>query len=230
MSGSSLRDLMRGAAVAVHDREPVGYEIFGRIAPDTKLDRPNRALFYEEDGVLWKLLRVGDGGWGEGPFGVMEPWRLLNLTEDPSESNDLREQEPDRFVQLNDMYYAYEQNVGIIPQSALRNDDVRPGDLSSFTFTLVNDDSITETYYLYCRSGWRCRLSGGFDQVTLAPGELVDIDVDVLVPRKRAVLGQVRTTQVELWRENKPAMSRNQILVTKVWEGPESRPISKRGG
>lgn len=218
MNGSSMRDLFAGVTDSVHDREPIGFEIFGRIARGTVLDRPNRALYYEEDGVVWKLLRLGDAGWGAGLLGTMEPWKLFNLTEDPGESNDLRTVEPERFLQLIDMYYSYEREAGVIPQSALRNDDVAPGGWSNFSYTLTNDDDITETFYLDCRSDWDCVIRNDFDQVTLAPGESAEISVSVFVPRNAG--GLVRTAQVEMWRDQAPEMSKNQILVTVASEQP----------
>lgn len=216
MNGKSMRPLMQGNATSLHDREPIGYEIFGRraIINGVAMDRPNKAMYYEEDGVLWKLMRLGDGGWGAGPRGTAEPWKLFNLNADPAESNDLRASEPERFAQLLVMYNEYEQNVGIIPQTALRQDDVEAGSQVAYNFTLANNGDATETYSLNCRSDWNCTLSNEGADISLNPGESAEVGVTVDVPAGAA--GKVRTTQVSMMRASAPQMSSNQILVTKV--------------
>lgn len=214
MNGKSMRTLMQGTATSLHDRQPIGYEIFGRKHGPTGLDRPNKAMFYEEDGVVWKLLRLGDGGWGAGPGGTQEPWKLFNLNIDPSESNDLRETQPVRFTQLLEMYNEYEQNVGIIPQTALRQDDVEAGGSATYNFTITNTGAAVETYTPSCRSDWQCTLSNEGGSITLNPGDAMDVGVTVNVPADAS--GMTRTSQVSLMRASAPQMSNNQILVTKV--------------
>lgn len=214
MNGKSMRTIFNASATTIHDREPIGYEIFGRKHAKTGLDRPNKALFYEEDGIVWKLLRLGDGGWGAGVAGTKEPWKLYNLNVDPSESNDLRTSEPERFAQMVEMYNEYEQNVGIIPQSALRQDDVEAGKQVSYTFTLTNNDAAAETYTLGCRSDWNCTLSNEGGTISLNPGESAEIGVTLDVPS--SATGLTRTTQVSMQRASAPQMSNNQILVTQV--------------
>lgn len=47
------------------------------------------------------------------PFGDMQ-WHLYNLVEDPSELNDLAQQEPERFQKMLAEYEAYAKNVGVL--------------------------------------------------------------------------------------------------------------------
>ena len=219
MNGSSMRELMKGSATSVHDRQPIGYEIFGRKHGPTGLDRPNKAMFFEEDGTVWKILRLGDGGWGAGPGGTQEPWKLFNLNVDPSESNDLRETEPARFTQLVDMYNEYEQRVGIIPQSAMRKDNVALGTDATESFT-IEAGAATETYTLSCRSDWLCTLSNedgsAIDSpITLNPGDdPVTVNVTVAVPTDAD--GLTRTSQISMARTNAPQMSNNKIFVVQA--------------
>ncbi len=218
MNGKSMRTLLAGTERSLHSDEPIGYEIFGRVARDQNGniigDRPNKALFYEENGQLWKILRLGDAGWGQGPN---EPWRLYDLTNDPSESTDLAVQMPDKLAHMMEMYNEYEQSVGVIPQSALKQTDVEPGSLVNYQFQLTNTGGSVETYTLGCRSDWACELSLE-GSVTLAAGESADIDVTVSVPAD--TYGLTRTTQISMMRESVPEMSNNQILVTQVADIP----------
>jgi arylsulfatase len=214
MNGKSMRSLMQGTETSVHDREPIGYEIFGRKHGPTGLDRPNKAMFYEEDGVVWKLLRLGDAGWGAGPGGTQEPWKLYNLNTDPSEANDRRETNPVMFKRLLEMYNEYEQNVGVIPQSAQRQNDVEPGTQVTHTLTITNTGNAAETYTPGCRSDWMCVLSNEGGAITLNPGETFDLGVTISVPSD--VAGQTRTSQVSMTRTSAPQMSDNQIFVTQV--------------
>jgi len=215
MNGKSMRGLLEGGEQYLHLNEPIGYEIFGRAARDAEGniigDRPNKALFYEEEGQLWKILRLGDAGWGKGPN---EPWKLYNLTLDPSESTDLGSAMPDKLAQLMEMYNEYEQNVGVIPQSAKKVTDVVPGTSVSHMLKVTNTSDSTETYTLSCRSDWPCVLLPEIGPVTLAPGESMEVGVVISVPV--GVDGQTRTTQVSIARQNTPQMSNNQIFVTQA--------------
>ncbi len=216
MNGKSIRTILNSSAQSVHEGEPIGYELFGTAARNKSRkiigEAANKALFYEENGQSWKILRLGRAGWG---LGANEPWRLYNLTEDVLESNDLSQQNPEKLAQLMGMYYEYEQNVGIVPQTAKKETNVTPGAEVRYQFQLKNKEDAAETYQLSCRSDWTCSLSSP-TSVTLAAGETTTVDVTVRVPT--TVIGQTRTTQVIMARENKPQMSTSQVLVTQVAE------------
>jgi hypothetical protein len=229
MGGKSMRELMKGSVTSVHDREAIGYEIFGRKHGPTGLDRHNKAIFYEEDGVLWKLLRLGDGGWGQGPGGTQEPWKLFNLNVDPAESNDLRVSEPERFAKMMDMYDEYEQNVGIIPQTASKQTKVAAGSQINYTFDLKNASSATDTFTLSCHSDWACQLAAeNVAPVTILAGESVTVNVSIDVPSNAT--GLTRTTQIRMRSENEPQRSRNKILVTQVSKTAAATTSSSSGG
>ncbi len=216
MNGKSIRKVLDGSEQSAHANEPIGYELFGNPARDQNRkiigESPNKALFYEEEGQLWKILRLGNGGWG---LGANEPWRLYNLTEDVLESNDLGEQNPEKLTQLMGMYNEYEQNVGIVPQNAKKETNVSPGTDVRYLFQVTNRGDNAETYNLSCQSDWVCTLSSAVS-VTLAAGESANVEATVSVPSD--ALGQTRTSQVIMARENQPQMSTNQILVTQVAE------------
>ena len=213
MNGKSLRNLLNGSAPAVHDGEPIGYEIFGRVArQDGQIigDKPNKALFLEEGDIQWKILRLGDAGWGAG---VNEPWRLYNLTDDPSESNDLTAAMPEKMAQMMVMYNEYEQNVGVIPQSAKKVTEAVAGSTVPHQFSVSNTGTDNETYTLSCKSDWTCAITSAMT-FTLAAGESATIDLTISIPDDAA--GLTRTTQVVVARTNVPQMSNNQIFVTQV--------------
>jgi len=214
MNGKSLRSVLNGSTQSIHASEPIGFEIFGqvrRVDGEVIGEAPNKALFYEEDGQLWKILRLGNFGWGAG---VNEPWRLYNLDEDISEANDLGTERPEKLAQLMTMYNEYEQNVGVIPQNAKKQTGVIPGVEVLHSFTLTNRDDSSETYHLSCRSDWPCALP--VTSFTLEAGSSININAYVDVPANAA--NQTHTTQVVISRSNKPAMSTNQILVTQTSE------------
>lgn len=216
MNGKSLRTVLNGSAQSLHAGEPIGYEMFGRAArQDGKIigDQPNKALYYEgEDGVLWKVLRLGDAGWGAG---VHEPWQLFNLTEDITESNDLGAEMPEKLAMMMEMYHDYELSVSVIPQSAKKEKGVAPGSDVSFQYQMSNLSGEPEDYTLSCQSDWPCTISSVLN-FTLAAGESTNIDVIVSVPGNAG--GLTRTAQVTMMRENHPEMTNNQILVVQADE------------
>jgi hypothetical protein len=216
MNGKSIRKVLNGSEQSAHANEAIGYELFGNAARDQNRkiigEKSNKALFYEEEGQLWKILRLGNAGWG---LGANEPWRLYNLTEDVLESNDLGQQNPAKLAQLMGMYNEYEQNVGIVPQTAKKETNVTPGADVRYQFQVTNTEESAETYNLSCQSDWACALSSAAS-FTLAAGESANVDVIVSVPVD--AIGQTRTSQVVMARENQPQMSNNQILVTQIAE------------
>jgi len=48
-------------------------------------------------------------------------WRLYNLAEDPSELNDLSEQEPELFQEMILLYEKWAKNIGVVPPEECSN-------------------------------------------------------------------------------------------------------------
>lgn len=217
MNGKSMRDLFTGTKTSLHNREPIGYELFGAAARNANTgeflgELPNKAMFYEVDGKVWKILRLGFAIWGHG---MNEPWKLYELTSDPSEANDLAEVAPHKLAYMMSLYNNYEQSAGVVPQNAKKKTDVAPGSSVDYSFTLKNTDDVPETYTISCHSDWECQLSRQ-GKVTLAAGASLNISATVDVPADAN--GMTRTTQVRVIRKNNLAMSNNQIFVTQVAE------------
>lgn len=200
MNGKDLSGLLNGDVDQVHMDEPLGFELFGVT---------NKALFLEgADKTLWKILRLEFLGYGDvfgwGAPGEVEPWRLFNLTNDPSESNDLGEENPEKLQAMIAMYKEYESNVDIvsvIPSTVVQLDvgaeategdgSVVPGNTSMHTITVVNTTDAEETFTVACVSDWMCTLmstgdstaaAGSSTEVTLAAGASALFDLAVTVP------------------------------------------------
>jgi arylsulfatase/uncharacterized sulfatase len=93
MNGRSLKPALAGGAEPTYGAEvPVGMEVGG-----------NAALFKGE----YKLTKV-TLPWGDAQ------WRLYNLATDPGETQDLREQEPERYQAMLADYANYEKEMGVI--------------------------------------------------------------------------------------------------------------------
>jgi len=220
MDGKSIKDLVEGNAPQVHAGEPIGVELFGG-----GIGGPNKGLLLEDaDGTLWKILKMGVVGFGAGPN---EPWKLFNLTVDPSESNDLSDEQPDRFLQMIAMYNQYEQNVGYISTNAAIVEDATAGTSVPHTFDITNNDSMSDTFTLTCQSGWDCTLeevratSALSMTITLDAGASAQVRAMVSVPANAAD-GESNTTQINVIRTNNPGLSMNLTAVTTVAGGPTS--------
>lgn len=93
MTGRSLLPVLRGEAASPYsDEDAVGMEAAGNVA-----------LF--RDG--YKLMR------NLPPYGDTE-WYLYNLAEDPGETKDLKDAEPERFALMMREYEAYAASVGAL--------------------------------------------------------------------------------------------------------------------
>ncbi|MDZ4379759.1 MAG: arylsulfatase [Parvibaculum sp.] len=93
MTGRSLLPMLRGDAASPYsDEDAVGMEAAGNVA-----------LF--RDG--YKLMR------NLPPYGDTE-WYLYNLTDDPGETKDMKEAEPERFAAMMREYEAYAASVGAL--------------------------------------------------------------------------------------------------------------------
>jgi arylsulfatase/uncharacterized sulfatase len=93
MTGRSLLPVLRGDVASPYsDEDAVGMEAAGNVA-----------LF--RDG--YKLMR------NLPPYGDTE-WYLYNLTDDPGETKDMKEAEPERFAAMMREYEAYAASVGAL--------------------------------------------------------------------------------------------------------------------
>lgn len=94
MRGSSLLPLVRGESVSVHaPNKAIGYELAG-----------NSAVFQNHYKLLRNLPPAGDN-----------QWHLYDLSRDPGETTDLREQLPELYAQLQEEYRKYEEEAGVLP-------------------------------------------------------------------------------------------------------------------
>lgn len=94
IQGRSLRPVLEGKADRVYgENDPVGFELFGD---------GNRALFMGD----WKVINVNK------PLGDNK-WRLYNIMQDPTESNDLSRQNPEQFQKMISLYEQYEKDKGV---------------------------------------------------------------------------------------------------------------------
>ncbi len=92
MMGKSIIPLINGEVDNIHLTEGVGYELHGY-----------RAYFKDE----WKIVNLSP------PFGTGD-WQLYNLKDDPSETNDLSEEYPEKRNELIAGWNEYSQYVGVV--------------------------------------------------------------------------------------------------------------------
>lgn len=94
ISGLSLLPVLLGQTDRAHpEDQAIGYELSG-----------NAALFKGDYKLLRNLPPVGDG-----------QWHLYDITRDPGEVSDLREQQPVLFSQLQADYAAWAEANGVLP-------------------------------------------------------------------------------------------------------------------
>jgi arylsulfatase len=93
LQGQSLLDFFTGEAQTPYDGAAhVGYELFGLKA------------FFDGD---WKILKMPP------PFASGE-WELYNLAEDPSETNNLSSQHPDRVTAMVKSWEEYKEDNAVL--------------------------------------------------------------------------------------------------------------------
>ena len=96
LQGQSLLEYFSGAAQSPYEgAAQVGYELFGLKA------------FFDGD---WKILQMPP------PFASGE-WELYNLAEDPSESNNLSSQHPDRVAAMAKSWEQYKEDNAVLDVS-----------------------------------------------------------------------------------------------------------------
>ena len=104
MSGRSMTGLLSGEMDYLYPPDqPVSFEVFGTM---------NRAVFMGD----WKALRMGDAPWGGDlrTDNMSAPWKLFNLTIDPTEQVDMADLYPRQLETMVEAYKKYESDVGII--------------------------------------------------------------------------------------------------------------------
>jgi arylsulfatase/uncharacterized sulfatase len=98
--GRSLLPLLHGETQRVYSpTDTIGYELGG-----------NAALFQGDYKIVLNIPPVGDN-----------QWHLYNIVTDPGETNDLREQMPERFQDMRAHYDAYVAANGVLPLPANYN-------------------------------------------------------------------------------------------------------------
>lgn len=100
MTGRSLLPLARGEVDRVYsETDPIGYELGG-----------NSALFQGDYKIVLNIPPVGDN-----------EWHLYNIVTDPGETEDLREQMPERLQEMLVHYQDYATANGVLPLPANYN-------------------------------------------------------------------------------------------------------------
>ncbi len=93
LQGTSMAAYLAGTAPSIHDDDEVmGWELFGR-----------RAIYKGQ----WKLV------WLWEPYGT-GAWELFHLASDPSESNDLSGDEPEKLEELLAAWHDYAEDNGVL--------------------------------------------------------------------------------------------------------------------
>ncbi len=97
INGRSLRPVLDGAAEETHAAAtPIGLEVSG-----------NGALFLDGYKITRNMPPFGDG-----------IWRLYDLSQDPGETTDLAEVEPERMQKMRDHYQQYAEEFGVVELQA----------------------------------------------------------------------------------------------------------------
>jgi len=92
MMGKSLNPLLTGEVNNIHANEGIGFELHGR-----------RAYFKDE----WKIVNLSK------PHGNGD-WQLYNLSNDPTEINDLSDKHPEKREELIHAWNEYSEEVGLV--------------------------------------------------------------------------------------------------------------------
>lgn len=107
MQGRSLLPELTGTGELEHDDYWFGIELYG-----------NRAIRQGD----WKI--VWDASAPNGERG----WALFNLADDPAEQFDLAATEPERFAAMQDLWWQYERNNGVVLTSGLNEVEDETGE------------------------------------------------------------------------------------------------------
>jgi arylsulfatase A-like enzyme len=94
ITGSSLLPMLSGKAEYTHAADKaIGYELAG-----------NAALYKGQYKLLKNLTPIGDG-----------EWHLYDISKDPGEVQDLRDDKPERFAEMLADYQQYAEENGVLP-------------------------------------------------------------------------------------------------------------------
>lgn len=218
MNGSSLRQLVEGAVENVHLDKFVGWEMHGLL---------NDVMYYETAEGLFKIRKVGLLGWGVGPAGLFTPWSLYNLTEDPTESNDLSTTNPDMLRTMLAEYNKYLNDVGFVSALAPVNADATLGSTMTQNVTIRNLSAATDVFTVSCVSDWDCSVSLPSEEVRISASSTMTVSVDAgaanaiqvavsVTAPPTALNGDTNATQVNWIAENSPERSDHNTVVTFV--------------
>ena len=108
MQGTSILPLLLNKVDRVHDQNHIeGWELFGKTAVrkgDWKIIQEP-----EDDYFSWQT-----------PLADNYKWQLFNLSDDPSELNDIAEDNPTKMLEMLDAWQNYKDENGIIiPESVM---------------------------------------------------------------------------------------------------------------
>lgn len=228
MNGKSLRGIVEGTVDNVHLDQPIGWEMFGQL---------NHAMFLEQADGIYKIRRVGILGWQNPGPPWNTPFTLYNVTEDPTESNDLSATMPEKLVEMIDMYQSYLSDVGYVgvfpagpADRTFTTENVANGETFFIDIPLTNSSGVDDMTTVKCQSDWECDvqilLAGrsdarGSDSVTfnLLDGLSVTARINVMSPAD-AVDGDMAKTQVFINSGNNPGFPQNQTHLTTVEGSP----------
>ncbi|MAD06917.1 MAG: arylsulfatase [Gammaproteobacteria bacterium] len=92
--GRSVVPLLEGQTQRIYgDDDAIGYELNG-----------HRALFLGDHKIVYNRPPIGDG-----------VWHLYNIATDPGETQDLRDQQPQRFAHMQALYEQFVVEHGVLP-------------------------------------------------------------------------------------------------------------------
>jgi len=140
--GAEQGGTKRSQFVNVSDITPTIYELLGVTAPETyqgieqlpvtghsfqaalgdaEAPSTNRLQYFENSGSRALIAEYEDVWWkavtkhNQGDDFDSEPWELYDLTSDPSECTDLAAAEPQKLVQLVDLWWQEAERHGVLP-------------------------------------------------------------------------------------------------------------------
>lgn len=211
LNGKSMRPLLEGTSQHLHLDEPIGYELFGDLGNGLI---QIKALFLETTEGLWKLEKSAAF-----PFGLAraEPWRLYNLTLDPTTANDVLLANPDKFALMLAQYNQYDRHVGLIFRASSVKRGVAAGTDVVHTFSqpfhITNRSGMTDTFNFVCHSNWTCGLDK--QNMELAPLQTGQLNATISVPANAAP-GESGRSLINVLLTNSPRYSFNLSTVTVV--------------
>ena len=233
MNGKSLRPIVEGTETSVHLGEPIGMELFGLT---------NHAMFLEEADALYKLRRTGL--WNNPGLPSAEPFRLYNITEDPSEANDLSAAMPEKLQEMIDMYQTYLGEVGYVgfyrpafftADRSVKTDTVAAGDTLTIDIPLTNDTGSNDERTVKCFSDWECdilillasRTVRGVDEVSFTHPAGIPLTARISVtPPDNANTGDKAKTNIFINSESAPTLPQNTTFLTEVENAPTALSMS----